>query len=85
MKSDAHTTTIFTIIALMLAVTALRPLVVPDTVANAQASFAGLQVSRAGTAAPSTVFSIPRPVTCLSITSSTNRRITSELPSWVFL
>jgi hypothetical protein len=59
MKSDGYTKTILTIIALMLTVIALRTLLTPDKVAHAQTSFAGLQVSSAGTGAPHTSFFDP--------------------------
>ena len=48
MKLDLYTKVVLTAIMLLLGVIAFRPLVHPDTTANAQGSFAGVQFSGPG-------------------------------------
>jgi hypothetical protein len=48
MKPDIYTKAVLTVIAIMLAVIACKPLISPDTTASAQGSFAGIQYAGGG-------------------------------------
>lgn len=48
MRIDWYTKGVLTVIAVLLGVIAVRPYVIPDAVAHAQGSFAGVQFNYAG-------------------------------------